>query len=201
MVIANLGHLELNEGFHFHCFPQDWVDRYVAKDYFKIDPIIAASMTMREPFHWFDVGSLVKLTPEQQDYLADLRAHGMVDGLAVPVFSSVGTAAYFGVGPRQRAMTTTAAEQRQIMYACNQVHNRFMDLRGAPPTPSAALSKREKDVLTQVVRGASNAEIAEALAISEHTVDTLLRRSFAKLGVSDRVSAALKAVGMGAVHS
>lgn len=53
----------------------------------------------------------------------------------------------------------------------------------------AALSRRERDVLRLVARGATNREIAESLGIGSETVKTLLARVFAKLGVRRRVEA------------
>jgi LuxR family transcriptional regulator/LuxR family quorum-sensing system transcriptional regulator CciR len=199
VIVENLKHLNLEQGFHYHTFPQAWVDRYTQRNYFEIDPIIAACMTVREPFHWYDVGAIVKLSPEQRAYLDDMRAYGLIDGLAVPVYSNVGTAAYFGIGSMKRALALNPAEEREVMFACHQVHNRFLELRGGGSSPSNALSKRETEVLQWVARGRTNAEIARDLDISEHTVDTLLKRSFLKLAVTDRVSAVLKAVGLGAI--
>jgi LuxR family transcriptional regulator/LuxR family quorum-sensing system transcriptional regulator CciR len=76
---------------------------------------------------------------------------------------------------------------------------RFLQLHGAVEVPPANLTRRELDVLGWVVRGKSNSVIAELLGISEHTVDTLMRRVYRKLGVGDRTSAALRAVGSGLV--
>ena len=56
------------------------------------------------------------------------------------------------------------------------------------------LSAREMDILTYVVRGASNREIGGVLFISEKTVKNHLSSIFRKLEVEDRTQAALKAV-------
>jgi DNA-binding NarL/FixJ family response regulator len=45
----------------------------------------------------------------------------------------------------------------------------------------------------------SNNYIAERLNISENTVDTMLRRVFAKLGVNNRISAVLRGIGSGLI--
>jgi DNA-binding CsgD family transcriptional regulator len=51
----------------------------------------------------------------------------------------------------------------------------------------AALSDRERQILLEVARGRSNAEIAAALYIAEPTVKTYLGRLRAKIDVRDRV--------------
>jgi DNA-binding NarL/FixJ family response regulator len=58
----------------------------------------------------------------------------------------------------------------------------------------SALSEREREVLTLVATGATNRDIAAALAVSEATVKTYLTRVFAKLEVGDRTAAVTAAL-------
>ena len=51
------------------------------------------------------------------------------------------------------------------------------------------LTPREAEVLAEVARGLSNAEVGHALSIGEATVKTHLLRIFAKFGVDDRTAA------------
>ena len=54
---------------------------------------------------------------------------------------------------------------------------------------SPILSAREREVLTHVLRGQDQPEIAVELVISEHTVGRHLENIFAKLGVTSRAAA------------
>lgn len=71
---------------------------------------------------------------------------------------------------------------------------------GRIPDRFAELTEREVDVLREVVSGASNAEIAERLYISETTVKTHVNHILSKLGVRDRIQAVVLAYDHGLVE-
>jgi DNA-binding NarL/FixJ family response regulator len=84
------------------------------------------------------------------------------------------------------------------------VTRRVIDRMAALPSGEAVLDRRveqlttrEREVLEQLARGLSNAEIARALVIEESTVKTHVKRVLMKLGLRDRVQAVIFAYESG----
>ena len=73
-------------------------------------------------------------------------------------------------------------------------------LLGPALGPLPKLSPRETEILAWVARGTSNPLIAEILGIASSTVDAHLRRIYLKLGVFDRIRAAVRGIGIGLIR-
>lgn len=200
IVAENLRAIPVETGLVRQNFPKDWVKRYLEKSYADIDPVIEQSRREARPFHWFDVDKKLNLNAKQKEFLEELKSAGLTDGIAVPVFGPKGTMAYFGLGTLEDQLDISDADMMELQFACLQTHNRYIELAHIDDeTPIKRLSPRESEVLSLVAAGLSNNYIAERLNISENTVDTMLRRVFAKLGVNNRISAVLRGIGSGLI--
>ncbi|MFX1671249.1 response regulator transcription factor [Paraburkholderia sp. A2WS-5] len=65
----------------------------------------------------------------------------------------------------------------------------------APRTSGETLTARERDIVRELARGASNKEIARTLDLAESTVKIHVRNILRKLNLSSRVQVAVYAVG------
>ena len=88
--------------------------------------------------------------------------------------------------------------------ATRRLIERFLE--AAPPDPAgqaaalAPLTTREREVLTLLGRGLSNAEIARRLYLSEATVKTHVGRVLGKLRLRDRIQAVVLAYETGLIR-
>jgi len=135
------------------------------------------------------------------------RGHGIEHQLAIPLPPSV-------QGPRWFVLGRPDAYSAELMRLSRHVQKliagldrqaaalRQWQLRAAHPDAVAVasdvrLTPRELSVLTLVADGLTAAAVARRLLVAERTVHKHLERAYAKLGVSDRVSAVLRAQRLG----
>jgi DNA-binding NarL/FixJ family response regulator len=69
-----------------------------------------------------------------------------------------------------------------------------LNASGERPQKNFGLTKREMDILTTIVAGLSNKEIARKFSLSEDTVKHHLTNIFDKVGVGSRLELALFAI-------
>lgn len=141
-----------------------------------------------------------ELSDRERAHIGGYRTAGIANGLGLQVFGPHGRNAIYAIElpavPRRLPAPTFAA----LRWACQTMHLRYCVLLMPTLGILPSLSNREAEVLTWVARGKSNASIGDILGISAHTVDAHLRRIYLKLGVFDRISAALRGLGFGLIR-
>lgn len=179
-------------------FSDSWVCHYIKQKLYLVDPITDLAQRAIQPFFWRDIPHMVDLTPEQERYLQQMDQARLGNGLAFQVYGPGLRNAYVGLGFAPDMSPPEAPDLFEMQFVAQAAHIRYCTLVPAR-VQRTALSPRERDVLRWIARGKSNSVIADILGLSPHTIDTLMRRVFRKLDVSDRTAAAIEGIGSGLI--
>lgn len=94
---------------------------------------------------------------------------------------------------RGDSFLNTELTQRLLQHMAHETTNQA-------ETMSERLTARELEVLNLLTQGKTNREIARLLVVSAGTIKVHVQHIIAKLGVSDRTQAAVRAIELGLVH-
>ena len=117
------------------------------------------------------------------------------------IASSIPGAEFVELDSRNHILLETEPAWTRFCDVVLEFTGRRAASRGEDPV-FAALSSREREVLLELARGRSNADVGRALHISEKTVRNHVTKIFEKLGVQSRAEAIVlakdKRLGKGA---
>jgi len=126
--------------------------------------------------------NLLRQLPSDEDLISDIRSgvRGYLRNTDSPAFMIKAIHCVFdgGIWAERRVLEKTIPSP---MMLTESLHAHL------PGLPS--LTNREREMLAQVLKGASNREIAVSSSISERTVKTHLYRVYRKLNVKSRTKA------------
>jgi DNA-binding NarL/FixJ family response regulator len=136
---------------------------------------------------------------EQQPHTAILMVT-MLDDESVFSAMQAGARGYLlkGAEPTETLRAIRAVASGEAIFSPG-VAERLLDYFAHPPvtpvqqTAFADLSEREREVLTLIAQGLTNAAVAERLVLSPKTVRNYISEIFSKLQVANRVQAILRA--------
>jgi LuxR family transcriptional regulator, quorum-sensing system regulator SolR len=180
-------------------FPHEWLERYVARGYFKLDPVVRHAQTTSLPAIWTeDRFHDSKATAEFWD---DAKAFGLSCGLTFAVHEQPGVTGIFSL-VRDRALDLPALEMaaligRAQMFA-SMLHHAVgrIDLPRLLPEKNVALTPRERECLRWSADGKTAWEIGRILNIAERTVVFHVNNVIQKLGASNKTQAIVRAVAL-----
>jgi len=182
-------------------FPEAMVETYVQEKLYRRNPMLQHGLSTIEPFYLDTVALPDDLTPSQAAFFQAVWDFSFDHGLGVQVFGPNGRNGYCGLGFTRGVTRLDPVDVRNYQWVCQLAHLRYCTVILPTLGPPPQLSGRETEVLSWVARGKSNSSIGDILGISAHTVDAHLRRIYLKLGVVDRISAAVRGIGVGLIHA
>lgn len=182
-------------------FPEALISRYIEERLYRHNPVVTLARDQLEPVYWDDALRNASLTSEEREFVEAFHAAGLGEGVGIPVYGPNGRDGHCGLGFVAGVRRLPPEVLSEYQWVCQLAHLRYCALLQSMFGPQPKLSGREIEVLGWVARGKSNGLIGEILGISAHTVDAHMRRICLKLGVSDRISAAIRGIGIGVVHA
>lgn len=180
-------------------FPTDWVDEYVQQNFLEIDPLPEIAASMERPFYWHELPDLMEMTPDRERFMAAMHKTSVGDGIAFYLYGPRFQNAFIGLGFGQNDILLTDEQIFELQCLTQAAHLRYCVL-SKERRRQQELTARERDVLELIALGKSNSVIADILSMSPHTVDSHVRKIFAKLDVADRTTAALRGLGRGLIQ-
>jgi DNA-binding CsgD family transcriptional regulator len=184
-----------------HNYPRDWMDYYFENGFDRIDPVLIHASQKVGMFEWKEIPRFLDLRKKQRLCLNLGEEAGLNNGLGILMR-----------GPRNQTagIALATAEKKDafdgdldlVSAYCQHFYVAFKRLkeRPAPAGPNIFLTDRERDILSMVLYGRSDAMIADKLHMSVHTVDSHMRKIFMKLEVNNRTMAVVKALTLGLIH-
>jgi DNA-binding CsgD family transcriptional regulator len=178
----------------------EFARRYFERRYFEVDPRLQIVCEREWPLVWdLDLVSrsrhFNRADPRAREFLADAEASGVRSGVMFGIAASGGIArtavlSFYSSAPGRSRITDAMVGQA---YALGTGLHEFMThrSRSAPLEDVAVpLTKRQRDILSRMIRGQSDTEIAEELGTTPHNVDYHLRQLRKKYNVQNRAQLA-----------
>lgn len=196
-------HWVSSDGEQYGCGTYDprWVQRYVEKDYLRVDPVIIGCFQRFHPVDWKRLDWTGKAA---RAFQADAIAHGVGNqGFSIPIRGPNGQFALFTVSHNCTDAVWsdfTARHQRDLILVAHYFNQKALELeRGRAPETTRGLSPREIDTLTYLAMGYARGQVADMLDISEHTLRAYIESARFKLGAMNTVHAVARAMAEGLI--
>ncbi len=178
-----------------------WRDRYVGQNYLRIDPVILGCYKRFHPVDWKRLDWSGKAA---RAFQAEAMAYGLGNqGFSVPIRGPNGQFALFTVNDAcEDADWSRFIEDhsRDLILIAHYFNRKALDFEpGRQPEPAQPLSPREVDAMTMLALGYSRAQVANSLAISEHTLRVYIESARFKLGALNTTHAVARAMSRGLI--
>ncbi len=196
-------HWVSSNGDQYGCgtYSDDWVARYLEKDYLKIDPVVSGCY---QRFHPVDWKRLDWSSRAARQFQVDAIRHGVGNqGFSIPIRGPNGQFAMFSVSHTvdDDAWADFAeANRRDLILIAYFFNLKALEFEpGRTPEQTTALSPREVEAMTFLAIGYSRAQVAQTLSISEHTLRVYIESARFKLGAHNTTHAVARAISRGLI--
>ncbi len=182
-------------------YSDEWRDHYVAQNYIRTDPVIIGCFQRFHPVDWKRLDWSGK--PARQ-FLTDALKSGVGNqGYSIPIRGPNGQFALFTANHTcndEDWAQFTETHSRDLILIAHYFNRKALEFEPERKgEQSRALSPREVDAMTLVAMGYSRAQVADTLAISEHTLRVYIESARFKLGAHNTTHAVARALSRGLI--
>jgi LuxR family transcriptional regulator, quorum-sensing system regulator BjaR1 len=183
-------------------FPRSLAQAYRAERFCQHDPARAHAILRASPVRWKAAFAGAK-EDGPKTFMTELRAHGLRDGVTTPVHGPQGCVALLMLaGPKSQEIQNE--DEEALIHIAMALHQRVKRLAAAAlfsEPPPVHLTEREVECLNWVLEGKTNWEIGVLTGVTARTVQFHLGNAARKLGVVNRVQAAVQALIRGELNT
>jgi LuxR family transcriptional regulator, quorum-sensing system regulator BjaR1 len=178
-------------------WPDEWAARYRDQNYVHVDPVIRQVRRANRPFMWADA-PLNTNDVAAKKVLNEATEFGLVEGFAVPIYTTHGFQAIVTFGAQELELNTSeqAALHLVAIYA-HQAIRSLLPNNGKENTDwklDKPLSLREIECMKWTAAGKTAYEISVITGISDRTVEHYIASSMRKLNATNRAQAVAEAL-------
>lgn len=190
----------VGERFGAGTYSQAWVDRYLERDYLRMDPVILGCFQRFDPVDWKQLDWSSRAA---QSFLKEAISYGVGNqGFTVPIRGPSGQFALFTVSHTcddDEWSAFIAANRRDLMLIAHEFNKRALSFEDVEAHAAPSLSPREMAAMTCLAKGMSRAQAAEEMNISEHTLRVYIEAARHKLGALNTTHAVARALSRGLI--
>lgn len=194
-------HWVSSKGEQYGCGTYDraWANRYIEKDYLRVDPVVVGCYAQFHPVDWKRLDWSSKAARE---FFKEAQTYGVGNqGFSIPIRGPNGQFAIFTVNHSCDDAAWAAfcdTHRRELILVAHLFNQKALEFEGnADSGPKKGLSPREVDAMTLLAVGYSRAQVAQSLSISEHTLRVYIESARFKLGAMNTTHAVARAMQQG----
>ncbi len=182
-------------------YSEEWQQKYITENYLRIDPVIQGCYQRFHPVDWKRLDWSSKAARE---FLKVSAEYGVGNqGFSIPIRGPNGQFALFTInhscGDEEWAKFTHD-NRRDLILIAHYFNEKALDFEPVrQPEQQQSLSPREVDAMTLLAIGYSRAQVANSLAISEHTLRVYIESARFKLGALNTTHAVARAMSRGLI--
>ena len=189
------------ERFGAGTYSSDWVDRYLEKDYLRMDPVIFGCFQRFHPVDWKQLDWTAK---PARVFLREAIEYGVGNqGYTIPMRGPNGQFALFTANDTCSDDVWSAFIEKNaqhLMIIAHEFNKKALEFeQTVDELPRPSLSPRELSAMTFLAKGFSRAQAADALKISEHTLRVYIEAARHKLGAMNTTHAVARALSAGII--